>query len=811
VYLAAPRRWLLEWFRPERFQRSLFAGYCMAVGLTATALLGRSWLEPFLGDRVPFAFFFLAVAITAWFGGFGPCLLAVALGTLASWYFVLDQRHSFALVHPFQLFGLAAFVLTGVVIASFSGRVRNALDALYAAQQESERRARDAEVAQQTLLTLLTHIPEGITMAGGPPEFPIIAHSSFAESVIGSAAKQVIGMPAGKHNSVVGFLHPESLAAPVEKQVPLYRATRHGETIENESWVIRRPNGALLHASVNTVPIRDATGLIIGGITCWRDVTEQKRLLEALKESERRFRGFAEHTQDVLWITRADRYELVYVNRAFERVFGRPAAEIQRDLLYFLSYVFDEDRQLVRTAWERSRQGLSVEEYRVVHPRGSLIWIRDRAFPIFNDWGEAEYVAGIAEDITEEKRIAEERERLLESERAARLDAERSSRVKDEFLATLSHELRTPLNAIVGWLHILKTQSRSEEVLAQAIAVIERNSHAQKQLIEDLLDMSRIVLGKFRLDLKALDLLPLVRAAIDSVLPAAEAKAIRVQEVLDPAAGPVKADPDRIQQIVWNLVSNAVKFTPSGGDIQVRLERVNGYAEIRVSDTGRGIRSEFLPFVFERFRQEDASSKREHRGLGLGLAIVKQLVEQHGGTVTVESAGENQGATFAVCLPIAVAAHPNVEMPSDRAFSNAVDTSFSGLRFLVVDDDPDSLAVLRRLLEERHAQVEVASSAGEALSKIASWPPDLLISDVGMPVRDGYDLIRDVRALPSSIPSDIPAIAVTAFTRRDDRTRAFQAGYNAHVPKPVNPVELLSVVSSLLPPPSIPRGETDTP
>jgi PAS domain S-box-containing protein len=509
-------------------------------------------------------------------------------------------------------------------------------------------------------------VPEGITMAGGAPEFRIVAQSRYAQDLIGPDSERVIGMPAGDHSTVTGLLMADGVTVPRREQVPLYRATRHGETVENERWVMRRADGTPLDVLVNTVPVRDDAGNIIGGIGCWRDVSG-------------------------------------------------------------------------------------------------------------------------------ERQAQQERQRLLESERSARLEAERNARLKDEFLATLSHELRTPLNAIVGWTHILKGRPAEEETLKQAVAAIERNSRAQMQLIEDLLDMSRIVSGKFRLEVQTLDLVPIVIAAMESVQPAAEAKQIRLQSRLDPESGPVKGDRNRLQQVIWNLLSNAVKFTPKGGHVEVRLGRIDAQVELTVSDTGVGIKPEFLPHVFERFRQEDSSTTRTHGGLGLGLAIVKQLVEHHGGAVEVHSAGEGRGASFTVRLPVAVAGQGDHEDAARLAVDPGI--SLAGMSILAVDDDPDACAVIRRILEERGASVEIANSAAEALEKLQRSRPDLVISDIGMPDRDGYAFVSDIRALPDAGIRDVPVVALTAFARPEDRIRALQSGYDMHVTKPVNPLELLTVIS----------------
>jgi PAS domain S-box-containing protein len=405
-------------------------------------------------------------------------------------------------------------------------------------------------------------------------------------------------------------------------------------------------------------------------------------------------------------------------------------------------------------------------------------------------------------DITERKRAEQERMRLLESERQARGEAERASQMKDDFLATLSHELRTPLSAVLGWAQVLRRGTPDPEGLAEGLEVIERNARAQAQIIEDLLDMSRIISGRLRLDVQMVTLADVVEQALRTVQPAADARGIHLQRVLDPNAGPVRGDPARLQQVVWNLLSNAIKFTPRGGRVQVALQSVNSHVEISVSDTGQGIAPEFLPSVFERFRQADQSTTRRHGGVGLGLALVKQFVELHGGSVRVKSAGLGAGSTFVVQLPLAVVhdkrragdAHPR--QPKATALSRS-GISLEGVRVLVVDDEPDARDLIRRLLEDNDAMVSTTGSAAEALEVLDRFDPHVLVSDIGMPGRDGYDLIHEVRLRGRARGGAVPAIALTAFARSEDRTRALLAGYQMHVAKPVEPTELIASVASL--------------
>jgi PAS domain S-box-containing protein len=399
------------------------------------------------------------------------------------------------------------------------------------------------------------------------------------------------------------------------------------------------------------------------------------------------------------------------------------------------------------------------------------------------------------------RQAADERLQLLEAERAARTEAERVNLIKDEFLATLSHELRTPLSAILGWAQILEPGESDDEELRQGLDAIERNARAQTQLIEDLLDMSRIVSGKVRLDVRPTDLAEVVSQAIDSVRHSAEAKEIRLRTILDPHPGPISGDPTRLQQVFWNLLSNAIKFTPKGGTVDVLLERVNSHAEVTIRDSGIGIKPEFLSLVFDRFRQADSSTRRSYSGLGLGLSIVKHLVELHGGSVRAESDGDGQGATFIVCLPLAPLresdgrAHPTAHRSPSQELGGI---QLNGVRVLVVEDEPDARALIERLLSQTSAEVFTAGSAEEGLTALRSHRPDVIISDIGMPNVDGYQFIRHVRKLPASEGGRIPAIALTAFARSEDRTRAMLAGYQIHVAKPIEPRELIATIHSLL-------------
>jgi PAS domain S-box-containing protein len=552
----------------------------------------------------------------------------------------------------------------------------------------------------------------------------------------------------------------------------------------------------------------DAMASISNGIA---NAIERKQTEEAFRESEERYRTVAETASDAI-ISIDEKSTILFINRAATRIFGYEVEEMIGQSLTML--MPDYLRHVHEAGFERymetGKRHLDWERVEVpgLHRDG-------HEFPLELSFGELKknnrhVFIGIARDISERKQVENERERLLESEQAARTQAEEANHLKDEFLATLSHELRTPLNAILGWSQMLQSREMSEAETEKALKTIERNARSQNQLIDDLLDVSRIITGKLRLDVRAVDLTDVITAAVDAARPAAELKGIRLQTLIDPQATPISGDPDRLQQIVWNLLSNAVKFTPKGGRVQVRAERVNSHVEIVVSDTGRGIEREFLAHVFDRFRQSDGSSSRRHGGLGLGLAIAQQLVELHGGTISVQSAGEGQGSTFTVCLPLLpvrsdpASEKPRVHPAAQTIISADCPPELDGLRVLVVDDEADSRELLNAVLSSCGAQITAASSAAEAFELVQNERFDVIISDIGMPDEDGYSLIKRIRELPAERGGGLPAVALTAYARSEDRIKALRANFQMHIPKPVEPPELIVVVANL-------AGRTDNP
>jgi PAS domain S-box-containing protein len=507
-------------------------------------------------------------------------------------------------------------------------------------------------------------------------------------------------------------------------------------------------------------------------------------------------------------------------NHGAEKIFGYTAEEM---IGTSIKRLIPADRQQEEDEiLARLRRGDRFDHFETIRVTkdGRELDVSLTISPIKDASGKVVGASKIARDITQQKladtalrqarKDAEEantaKARLLESEQQARAEAERASRMKDEFLATLSHELRTPLNAVLGWSTILRGTQQTDTQMAQGLDAIDRNARIQAQIIDDLLDMSRIISGKVRLDVQPLDLPAVVLEAIETIRAGASAKEIRLQTVIDPLNATILGDPNRLQQVFWNLLNNAIKFTPKGGRIQVLLQRINSHVDVSVVDTGEGISPDFLPYIFNRFQQADPSTTRKHGGLGLGLAIVKNLVELHGGTVRAKSGGIGKGSSFIVTLPLTVFHPPpdegDREHPKSRAgeLSIPAAVSLEGVRVLAIDDDVDARGLLKVMLEEAGATAYLAASAREGLEQLLLQSVDVVICDIGMPEIDGYAFIRDVRRLRDREKSEVAAVALTAYARLQDRMEAMRAGFQNHLPKPVEPSELLAVIHSLASP-----------
>ena len=552
-------------------------------------------------------------------------------------------------------------------------------------------------------------------------------------------------------------------------------------------------------------------GARAGRVWSFRDVTERNRF----EITANRLAALVASSDDAI-VGKDLNLIVTSWNFGAERIFGYSAEEMIGTSIMRLIPPdrLEEETEIL----SRIRRGQRLDPFETVRlaKDGRRLQLSMTISPIMDASGHVIGASKVARDITERKKAEEalkkameeaetanrERLLLLDSEREARSQAEQASRMKDEFLATLSHELRTPLNAVLGWANILRLGKRQGEELIQGLDIIERNARIQAKIIEDLLDMSRIISGKVRLDAQWIELAAVLNESIETLRSTAQAKGVRLQAMLDLFAGPIFGDPSRLQQVFWNLLNNAIKFTPKDGKVEVLLKRAGSEVEVTVVDTGEGIAPGFLPYVFDRFQQGDASTTRRHGGLGLGLAIVKELVELHGGTVRVESEGLGKGATFTVRLPLTAAYSepdkedqlPEAVLPGNQPLP---EVSLANIRVLVVDDEIDACDLVKVLLEMAGATVSTAGSASEAMEHILATRPDVLICDIGMQEEDGYSLIRRLRALEKKEEGALPAIALSAYARSEDRTKAIRSGFQNHLAKPVEPAELLAIVSSL--------------
>lgn len=554
--------------------------------------------------------------------------------------------------------------------------------------------------------------------------------------------------------------------------------------------------------SVTADPVFDRQGKFSGAVCIICDITDRVKTQEALRASEERFRMLLENVEDYAIFFLDTEGRTIGWNAGAERILGYRESEIMgRSFACIFTpeeLASNADKQQLSKA---ILEGRAENECWYLRKDGSRFWASGILTPLKDDKGKLRGFAKIMRDFTARKQAEDERAQLLAREQEARAQAESANRMKDEFLATLSHELRSPLNAMLGWAQLLNSRKFDRETTEKALDIIERTARTQAQLVDDLLDVSRIIQGKLLLNIRPIELTSIIGAVMDSLRPAIEAKKIQIQTILDPQAGMVAGDSDRLQQVIWNLLSNAIKFTPVGGQVEVRLEQKNAHVQITVSDTGKGINPEFVPYVFDRFRQADSSMTRAYNGLGLGLAIVRHLVELHGGTVDAHSDGEGLGATFMVKLPVVSIPDPSAdrefELQAETSVPDLFSTHLDGLQVLVVDDDFDSLLFVGTVLEECGASVIRASSCTQAIELIKQFKPNVLLSDIGMPEEDGYSLIRKVRALTPEQGGRTPAAALTAYARAEDRTRSLLEGFQIHISKPIEPTELVAVVANL--------------
>jgi PAS domain S-box-containing protein len=636
------------------------------------------------------------------------------------------------------------------------------------------------------------------------PSGQVLTWNAGAERFKGYRADEIIGQHFSR------FYPPEALASGLPEH-ELQVASKTG-VFEDEGWRVRK-DGSLFWANVVITAMRDAQGELVGFAKVTRDLTQRRAQEEDLRRSEERFRLLIEGVTEYAIFMLDPNGRVSTWNSGAERIKGYTAADI---IGQHFSIFYPQDAR--ESGWPDHELQVAAEKGKFIdtgwrlRKDGTTFWANVTITALRDDTGKLLGFAKLTRDLTQAKRVEamesanQQRDELLDAERNARMAAQRATRLKDEFLATLSHELRTPLSAILGWTQLLLREeaSKGPDEQKRAIEVIDRNARAQVKLIDDLLDLSRIMTGKLRLDLHQVSFASVVEAAVDSAKPSADVKGIRLKAILGSSSQDiVSADSARLQQVVWNLLTNAIKFTPKGGQVQVLLQRVNSHFELSVSDTGIGIPANYLPHVFDRFSQKDSSTTRTFGGLGLGLAICKQLVELHGGAIRAASQGEGKGATFFVQLPLSIVQldaqsapriHPTAETQPGEMLSLP---RLEGVHVFAVDDEPDARDLLRRVLEDQGATVTSFASAEDALAALKTTKPTVLVCDIGMPKMDGYQLIRTLRA-EESRRERIPALALTAFARAEDRKRSLVAGYQAHLAKPFDVGELILVVADLV-------------
>lgn len=759
--------------------------YFVAVIAVGMAALIREELSPIMGDRGPYGIFMLAILLSAWVGGFWPGLLAAVLSIATG--SLLFAYPAFPMSSP-SLAILGVFALNSILVSlvcEFLHRSRRRVEVAHAELEAGQKQLAETEERQRVILNAIPHL---VWTADAQGNINYVNHRW--------ENKLDLKIQDTRERGWVSHVHENDVPAVIEN----WTNARDNQQAFVQEFRVKMRDGTFRWHLVHVDPSKDANGQVTGWFGTATDVDEAHHAVEAMKSSEERFRQLADSSPVLIWMSDTTK-ACTWFNRPWLEFTGR--AMDQEIGFGWSENIHPDDYARCIEAYTTSfetRRPFEVD-LRLRRHDGVYRWLMDRGIPLFNSDGVFVGFVGSCIDINERKEAEESKETLLRIEQTARAEAERTALLKDEFLATVSHEMRTPLTAMLGWVQLLRNGSLPPETVPQALETIERNARAQAKLIDDLLDMSRILSGRLRLDMQAVNILDTVEAAVAAAEPGAAAKKIKLVRALDPKTGPVSGDPTRLQQVIWNLLNNSIKFTPKGGTITVSLERVNSHLEVSVIDTGEGISPEFLPHVFDRFRQQDASTVRRHEGLGLGLSIVKQLVELHGGNVRAKSPGLGQGATFIVALPIAVGPNETLEKsvkaaPESPACEDAVPTLL-GTRILVVDDDADARELLRSILAQSGASVRTASSVPDALKQLEDRLPHVLVSDIGMPGEDGYALIRQVRLLNPEKGGQVPALALTAFARSDDRRRAIGAGFHMHLAKPVEPAELVTVVASL--------------
>ena len=791
-------------------KKSFLIRYGTAILAVATGFLLRSLLSPLLGADVPFITLFPAVAVSALIGGFGAGLFAAFLSALFANLLIMPDSLSISLSQK-DLTQTTVFLAMGVFISWVVGERERVQARLRKVETESEKALRESEER-----SLMAQKSTGVGIWEWNLKTDEVRWSEGIYNLLGLKRRQ----DKENYNKWLDFIFPEDRQAAKTK---IQELIAEGQSEFYDEFRISRIDGAVRWIAVQGEITygEDHQAARLRGVNY--DITNRKEAELEIKhlnhELDRRNKEL-EAIFDIAPVGVAVALDadcnFISANPALAEMLGiKPGDNISvnpsnSDKVPYKH--FRNGRELsagelpMQRAVAEKRQILG-EEIDILRPDGRVITIYGYAAPVFDEEGKVVSCIAAQIDVTERKKIERERERQFSLEQSLRKEAEQANRLKDEFLATVSHELRTPLNAILGWISILRHDDRiSEKDKERATEAIERSAKSQAQLIEELLDVSRIISGKLQLNVKPVELTAVIDNAVETLRPAADAKGIEIHTKFDSQIGLVSGDPDRLQQIVWNLLSNAIKFTDKDGKVEIILGNDESQAELIISDTGRGIDAEFLPFIFDRFRQADGSTTRHYSGLGLGLSIVKHLVELHGGTVGAASEGEGKGSTFTVRLPLT--GLPEFDKTEDKkansADGNGLPTKYPklhDLKILIVDDEPDTLEILSVVFENCRSKVKTASNASEALQIVKSWQPQIIVSDIGMPEEDGYSFLRKVRNWETEAKADgnfIQAVALTAYAHADDRSKALDAGFQMHIAKPVEPIELASLIECLV-------------
>jgi PAS domain S-box-containing protein len=812
--------------------------YLIALVAIAIATLARWVVDPLVGDRVPFATYFAALVAVGMFGSLGATLFATVVSATVAELLFISPRHSFALSTLPDAFSVLVFLLSGLAVAFLADRMQRTRAALGDAVTAQSEKSAQLQGERKRLADIIASIPGVVWEAWGEPDSSqqrIDYVSDYVETMLGYKPEEWTTTP----TFWLQIVHPDDREEAGARAAELFA---RGGAGENEfRWMTK--DGRTLWVAARSSTIADEHGNPIGmrGVTF--DITPRKEVeqrLAILAEISttgltgipfedlahriarraaatvgdycviRMLRGNALETiaaahcdpqAEPIVREIASHSNIVALDGLYANIVEQPRTIIENDLSEeVFAHVnragmeaeFDKYRARRGLFTPLLTQGKLVGTFAVGRAAGEPFTVVDAQF--------CEAIAARASLALENAGLVEAAQRDADEARHARIQAEEAGRVKDEFLATLSHELRTPLNAILGWAHLLRDPQLPAERQQSAIETILRNAQSQEQLISDILDVQRIMAGKIRLNVRTVDLGNVIRAAAETVQPTADAKGVKLQLLLDLDAPSITGDPDRLQQVVWNLLTNSIKFAPRGGRVQVRLLKVDNGCELVVEDDGPGINPAFIPYVFERFRQADSSTTRTHKGLGLGLAIVRSLVEMHGGTITASNnatAGAT-GAVFTIRLP----RHATHLTATDSVVArepvwNGDMPDLESVNVLVVEDDTDARELLTTILQRCNANVTAAPSVAEGFAAFTARRPDVVVSDIEMPEEDGFSLIRRIRELAPADGGDVPAAALTAYASPNDRMKVLGAGFNIHVAKPVQPAELAVVVASL--------------